>query len=88
MNRLRTLMTQLRDFLGSLPPARRASFLGMSAAVLAGTFGLLLWVQRPQYAVLFNKLDASDAGIADAARFAQARLSGEPSPPTAPASPT
>jgi len=62
MNRVRTLLLQLRDFLGSLPPARRASFLGLSVAILAATFGLLIWVQRPQYAVLFNKLDPADAG--------------------------
>jgi flagellar M-ring protein FliF len=60
MNRVRTLLLQLRDFLGAL--ARRASFLGLSVAVLAATFGLLIWVQRPQYAVLFAKLDAADAG--------------------------
>ena len=62
MDRIRTLMLQLRDFLAGLPPARRASFLGMSVAVLAATFGLLVWVQRPQYATLFTKLDANDAG--------------------------
>jgi len=62
MNRVRELLLQLRDFLASLPPARRASFLGMSVAVLAATFGLLFWVQRPQYAVLFSKLDSTDAG--------------------------
>jgi len=62
MKRLQTLMLQVRDFLVSLPPGRRASFLGMSVAILAATFGLLFWVQRPQYAVLFNKLDQSDAG--------------------------
>ena len=33
-------------------------------------------------------LEASDAGIADAARFAHARLSGGPSPPAAPENPT
>ena len=62
MDRIRTLLLQLRDFLAGLPPARRASFLGLSVAVLAGTFGLLVWVQRPQYATLFSKLDATDAG--------------------------
>src|SRR4051794_19105091 len=62
MNRLRTPLLQLRDFLGNLPPARRASFLGLSVAILAATFGLLFWVQRPEYAVLFGKLDPSDAG--------------------------
>lgn len=62
MNRARTLLLQLRDFLASLPPARRASFLGLTVAVLGATFALLVWVQRPQYAVLFTKLDPSDAG--------------------------
>jgi len=61
MNRARTLLLQLRDFLAGLPPARRASFLGLSVAVLAATFGLLVWVQRPQYATLFSKLDPGDA---------------------------
>jgi len=62
MDRIRTLLLQLRDFLAGLPPAQRASFLGMSVAVLAGTFALLVWVQRPEYATLFTKLDANDAG--------------------------
>ena len=62
MDRLQNLLTQLREFLAGLPPARRASFLGMSVAILAGTFGLLVWVQRPQYQTLFTKLDANDAG--------------------------
>lgn len=62
MERLQNLFVQLREFLAGLPPARRASFLGMSVAILAGTFGLLVWVQRPQYATLFTKLDANDAG--------------------------
>lgn len=62
MDRLQNLFTQLREFLAGLPPARRASFLGMSVAILAATFGLLVWVQRPQYQTLFTKLDANDAG--------------------------
>lgn len=62
MERLQNLFVQLREFLGGLPPARRASFLGTSVAILAATFGLLVWVQRPQYATLFTKLDANDAG--------------------------
>ena len=62
MDRLRILLLQLRDFLAGLPPARRASFVGLSVAVLAATFGLLFWVQRPQYATLLGKLDATDAG--------------------------
>jgi flagellar M-ring protein FliF len=62
MNRLRALLTQLQDFLAALPPGRRASFLGLSAAVLGGTLTILLWLQRPQYAVLMSKLDPSDAG--------------------------
>lgn len=61
MDRLRTLFLQIREFLTALPPARRASFVGLSVAVLAATFGLLLWVQRPQYTVLLGKLDATDA---------------------------
>jgi len=45
-----------------LPPGRRASFLAVSTAVLVGSVALVVWVQRPSYAVLFSKLDASDAG--------------------------
>ncbi len=64
---------------------RRAQPAGLrrNALIAAGNSGdtsLLPLVER--------WLDASDAGIADAARFAQARLSGEPSLPRAPASPT
>jgi flagellar M-ring protein FliF len=62
MDRLQNLLVQLREFLAGLPPARRASFIGMTVAILAGTFGLLIWVQRPQYTTLFTKLDANDAG--------------------------
>jgi flagellar M-ring protein FliF len=62
MERLQNLFLQLREFLAGLPPARRASFIGMTVAILAGTFGLLIWVQRPQYSTLFTKLDANDAG--------------------------
>jgi flagellar M-ring protein FliF len=61
MSRIQSLITQVRDFLAGLPPGRRASFLALSGAVLAGTFALLLWVQRPQYAVLFSKIEPSDA---------------------------
>lgn len=61
MNRLRTLLLQIREFLLALPAARRVSFLALSAGVLVATLGLLVWVQRPQYAVLFTRLDATDA---------------------------
>ncbi|MEW6269006.1 MAG: flagellar basal-body MS-ring/collar protein FliF [Thermodesulfobacteriota bacterium] len=61
MNRARTVLLQIRDFLAGLPPARRASFLALSAATLAATVGFLVWVQRPQYAVLLARLEPSDA---------------------------
>ena len=62
MDRLRGFLLQLRDFFLALPPARRASFLLLTAAVVGGTAALTLWVQRPQYRVLFANLDATDGG--------------------------
>lgn len=62
MDRARTLLFQLRDFFLALPPAKRATFLGLSAGVLFGTIALAYWVQVPSYRVLFNRLDSSDAG--------------------------
>src|SRR5260370_993838 len=61
MDRLRTLVLQLRTVLMALPPARRASFAALIGAVIAATVGLAWWVQRPQYHVLFSNLGASDA---------------------------
>src|SRR5262245_44609355 len=66
MDRLRTLVLQLRTVLMALPPARRASFAALIGAVIAGTVALAWWVQRPQYRVLFSNLAASDAaGVID-----------------------
>ncbi len=62
MDRLRILIGQLRTVLLALPPARRASFAALIAAVLVGTIGLAYWVQRPQYRVLFSNLGTTDAG--------------------------
>jgi flagellar M-ring protein FliF len=61
MDRLRTLVLQLRDFFLALPPARRLTFLVLTVAVLGGTAGLAVWVQRPQYRVLFANLASPDA---------------------------
>ncbi len=61
MNRLRTLLLQIREFLLALPPARRVSFLALSAGILVAMLGFLVWVQRPHYAVLFARLDPTDA---------------------------
>lgn len=60
MNRLRTLALQIRDFLLALPPARRMTFLALTVAVVVGTGALSIWVQRPQYHVLFSNLGGSD----------------------------
>src|SRR4051812_20885802 len=62
MDRLRILLSQLRTVLVALPPARRASFAALIGAVLVGTIGLAVWVQRPQYRVLFSNLGTNDAG--------------------------
>ncbi len=60
MNRLRALALQIRDFLLALPPARRLSFLALTVAVICGTGLLGMWVERPQYHVLFSNLSGSD----------------------------
>lgn len=62
MERARTLLFQLRDFFLALPPAKRATFLGLSGGVLVATLALVYWVQAPTYKVLFSQLDSADAG--------------------------
>jgi flagellar M-ring protein FliF len=62
MDRARALLTQLRDFFMALPPARRMTFVLLTAGILIGTGGLAWWVQQPQYRVLYSGLGASDAG--------------------------
>lgn len=62
MDRTRTLLLQLRSFLEEMPPARRASFLVLSIAAVAGTLALAWWAQNPSYGVLFANIDATDAG--------------------------
>jgi flagellar M-ring protein FliF len=62
MDRARTLVLQLRDFFLALPVGRRVSFVALTAAVIVGTLALGVWVQRPQYRVLFSNLSAGDAG--------------------------
>ena len=62
MERARTILFQLRDFFLALPPAKRATFLGLSGGVLLATLGLVYWVQAPSYKVLYSRLDAADAG--------------------------
>src|SRR5438876_951253 len=56
MERLGGLLLQLRSFFLALPPARRLSFLALTVAVVCGTGALAVWVQHPQYRVLFAKL--------------------------------
>lgn len=62
MERAQTLLFQIRDFFLALPPARRVSFLGLTAGVLIGTVALAIWIQAPSYQVLFSSLDPADAG--------------------------
>jgi flagellar M-ring protein FliF len=62
MDRVRALLNQLRDFFMALPPARRMTFLALTAGVVIGTGALAYWVQQPQYRVLYSGLGASDAG--------------------------
>jgi flagellar M-ring protein FliF len=62
MDRLGALARQLREFFLALPPAKRISFLAITALVIAGTFAAALWVQMPRYRVLFAQLEGSDAG--------------------------
>src|SRR5215470_15450648 len=60
MNRLRAVALRIRDFFLALPPARRLSFLALTVAVVVGTGLLAVWVQRPQYRVLFSNLSGPD----------------------------
>ncbi len=62
MDRLNGMLGQLRDFFMGLPPARRATFAGLTAAILIATGALAWWVQQPQYRVLYSGLGGSDAG--------------------------
>ena len=61
MDRLSGTLGQLRDFFMALPPARRMTFVALTAAVLIGTGALAWWVQQPQYRVLYSGLGGSDA---------------------------
>ncbi len=66
MNRLGAFALQIRDFLLALPPARRMTFLALTVAVVCGTGLLAVWVERPQYRVLFSNLSGTDgAGVVD-----------------------
>src|SRR4051812_23665585 len=60
MNRLRAFALQIRDFFLALPPARRMTFLALTVAVVCGTGLLAVWVERPQYRVLFSNLGGPD----------------------------
>lgn len=62
MDRLSGLLGQLRDFFMALPPARRMTFVALTAGIVIGTGALAWWVQQPQYRVLYSGLGASDAG--------------------------
>ena len=62
MERLQAFALQMRDFLLSLPPARRITFIALSVGVLAATLALALWAQNPRYESLLANLDPSDAG--------------------------
>ncbi|MBI3768928.1 MAG: flagellar M-ring protein FliF [Deltaproteobacteria bacterium] len=62
MNRLQALALQIRDFFLALPPARRLTFLALTVAVVCGTGLLAVWVERPQYRVLFSNLSGTDGG--------------------------
>lgn len=62
MDRVQTLLFQLRDFFLALPPARRVSFIGLTVGVLVGTIAMAVWLQTPRYQVLFSSLDPSDSG--------------------------
>src|SRR6266404_2059378 len=60
MDRLRAFALQIRDFLLALPPARRMTFLALTVGVICGTGLLAVWVERPQYRVLFSNLSGTD----------------------------
>ena len=62
MERLQTLLLQLRDFIMALPPGQRATFLGLTGGVLVGTLALAIWLQTPSYETLFSSLDPTDSG--------------------------
>ena len=61
MDRLSGLLGQLRDFFMALPPARRMTFVALTAGIVVGTGALAYWVQQPQYRVLYSGLGGSDA---------------------------
>lgn len=66
MNRLGAFALQIRDFFLALPPARRMTFLALTVGVIVGTGLLAVWVERPQYRVLFSNLNGTDgAAVVD-----------------------
>ncbi|MCC6850384.1 MAG: flagellar M-ring protein FliF [Deltaproteobacteria bacterium] len=61
MDRLNGLLEQIKNFFLGLPPARRVTFVALTAGILVGTGALAWWVQQPQYRVLYGGLGGSDA---------------------------
>lgn len=58
----RNLVQQFIEAVMAMPTGRKISFAVTLSTVVGAFVALLLWVNRPEYRVLFANLDAADAG--------------------------
>lgn len=61
MEKLIAFAKQLSDRFLALPPGQKFSVLALAAAGFASLFAMSLWVQAPDYQLLYSKLAPSDA---------------------------
>ena len=53
-------LTQIKQTIGAMPMSRRLMFLGLGALVTGAAVALLLWVNQPDYQVLYSGLEQQD----------------------------
>ena len=56
------IIQQVSKLLRTIPTGKKISFAVVIAMVLGGFITLLIWINRPDYQVLFTNLEAADAG--------------------------
>ncbi len=56
------IIQQITKLLRAIPTGKKISFAVVIAMVLGGFIALLIWINRPDYQVLFANLEAADAG--------------------------
>jgi flagellar M-ring protein FliF len=61
MEKFSTFITQLTDRFSALPQGQKFAILALVAAGFASLFAMSLWVQTPDYQLLYSKLSPQDA---------------------------